>query len=53
MNKTVAILTTKGIIAAAIYRITLTHVRYSLYFTMGREMPPTLPVSLGRIRATT
>ena len=35
-----ALLTAKSRIAAATYRITLPHTGCSLYFTMGREMPP-------------
>ena len=35
-----AVLTATGRIAAATYRITLTHNGYYLYFTMRREMPP-------------
>ena len=35
------VLTAKGRIAAATYRITFAHTgySYSMYFTMGREMP--------------
>ena len=34
-------------IAAATYRITLTHAGYSLYFTMGRRVSPKIVPSLG------
>jgi len=44
-----AVLTAKRHIAAATYRLTLAHARrtgHSLYFAIGKEMPPKLPLTL-------
>jgi len=40
IKQVAAVLTAKGRIAAAIYRITLAYAGYFLYFTMGLEMSP-------------
>ena len=47
------ILTVKGCLAAAIYWAIWAHALYSLYFTVGQEMPPKLPLSLEGIRTPT
>ena len=49
-NAVAAVLTAKGRIAAATYRITLSHAGYSLYFTMGRDMSLKFSLSWGRLR---
>jgi len=47
LNKQVAtVLIAKGHIAAATLQITLAFTGYSVYFTMGWEMHPKLPVRL-------
>ena len=42
-----AVLSAKGRTAAATYQIALAHARYSLYFTVGWEMPPNCPFTGG------
>jgi len=41
-----SLLTAEGRIVPVTNQITLAHTGYSLYFTMGRKMPPKLPLSL-------
>ena len=50
-NAVAAVLTAKGRIAAATYRITLSYAGYSLYFTMGRDMSLKFSLFLGEIKA--
>ena len=46
-------MTAEGRIVAVTYRITLSHARYSLYFTMGRKMNPQIAPSPEEIQAPT
>ena len=46
VNRVAAVLTAKGRIAAATYRLTLALPGYSIYFTAAPEMPPKLLFSL-------
>ena len=46
-KRVAAVLLVTGHVAAAAYQISLAHTGYYLYFTMGWEMPPKLPLPWG------